>query len=242
MYDSNSRSRDICKIDTKQLRKPKLKGFKSWMFIDYISGAIDSKSGLIQIETSQVVSPWIKRKQGYFNSYMSEMYNVTGQVLKDAYIERDKLNLELNKLVREIEAVKAENTDISEISETIEEKRKVLNGKKKLKELEEKTLEKLIELKRIKFAIEETEHELEQILYKKKNVAESKIFRYLRGAGKIVTDTNLILKNDNISRNLYESLSQSQDFEYSLDVDLLNKHFGCLKEEDAYEYTEQVVK
>jgi len=203
-------------IEVKKLRKPKLRGaFSIGLFIK-MTGFFDNRNGLFRMDGEKICSPWISRRQSCYNRYSSEMYKTAGEIMKPAYIQREKINDGLKKYKKELEEAKVKL--LGDEAQTMEQKRKELYTKRDIKALEEKIIAGLSALKEIKIAIEEAEHELNQILQEKKLAVESQILIYIRGAGKMSEGGVLLVENE-ISRTFYNSLGNG--FEYNLEMETL---------------------
>ena len=211
-FDVNKKKVDI---EIKQLNKPKMKGRYSIPFLTELRGWFDNRKGMICMnENHRFYSQWISERQGYFDRYSSEIYKVAGQIIMPAYIEREKINhlLQMNK--KELKRIRMQIAD--EVPVTIEQKRELLYKNKKLKDIEKEIMNNIGSMKENKIAIEEAEHEIQQLLQKNKIVAEMQVKRYLRGAKKISQWNENIIENEEI-RNLFDNIEI--DFEYDSEME-----------------------
>lgn len=206
-------------IEVRKLRKPRMKGESTIGLFTRITGFLDNKNGMIRMEGIRFYSPWISRKQSCFHRYSAKMFNVAGEIMKPAYIQREKLNDELKKYKNRLIKSKLQLTE--ELPLTIEQKRNNLYVRREMSSIEEKITADITELKEIKIAIEEAEHELNQILQEKKHIVETQIFNYLRGAKKMPDGTELLVENE-ISRSLFNRLGNG--FEYNLEAEELLRY------------------
>ncbi len=226
MLPSKKNRTESLPIDVKKLKKLKLKGAFSIGFIVKISGFLDNRKGLISVDGIKISSPWISKKQNCYNRYSALLYKAAGEIMKSAYIQREKVNDELKRAKEELKEewkkYEKELKDSKEITleelETIGKKRKVLNTKKYIKVLEERIAEKFSILKELKISIDEAEHELKQILQEKKLILESQVLTYIRGAKKMSHGTEILADNE-ISKSLFNAFER--EFEYCLEEKLL---------------------
>lgn len=203
--------KEIC-VQVKRLKEPKLRGIFSFWFIERVRGFIDNRKGLISEKENSFYSSWIAKKQTCFDRYSAELFKVAGEIMKPAYIQREKYNDQLKKCSRELNIA---NSNLSgDVPVSVADKRKALYAQKEILRMEQSTMEILEALKEIKITIDEAEHELNQILQEKKMIVEKKIHNYLRGAKKMSYDKNLIKENET-SRNYFIQLGG--DFEYELE-------------------------
>lgn len=208
MVDLNEK--ELC-VKVKRLRKPKLKGVISVGLIDRFRGFMDNRKGLIGEKEDRFYSSWIAKKQTSFDRYSAELFKVAGEVMKPAYILREKYNDQLKKCSYELEVAHSSLSGDTPVS--VADKRQALYAQKQILRLEHSMVEMLEALKEIKITIDEAEHELNQILQEKKMIVEKKIHNYLRGAKKITYDKELIKENETL-RNYFTQLGG--EFEYEL--------------------------
>lgn len=199
-------------INVKKLRKPKLRSgfsiFARW------AGKMDMKNGMIQRNGQKFQSTWIAKKQAGFDKYSAELFKVAGEIMKPAYVQREFLNEELKKHKRDLEIWKG-SLPSGEVTD-VQQKREVARVQKYILMYENQVITTTTALKEVKIAIEEADHELNQVLQSKKHVVELKILDYLHGAKIASAEDNEYLTENKMSKTLYEKLGE--EFEYDIAV------------------------
>jgi len=167
-------------IDIRKLKKPKLKGTYSLGCFISLAGFFDSRRHLIMMAGNQPKSPWLGKRQARYDKYTSELYTVAGDIMKDALVKREQVNDELKMLHKELLRVRKAIPEKDYTPNTVAEKRTIAHAKCQLAKVENEIQQKIGSLKEIKLSIDETEHELYQIMLSKKKIIAGQMLTYLR--------------------------------------------------------------
>lgn len=214
--------RNTKKIENKRLKKVRMRGRRIPGFYIVFTGWWHDRRGLVVMNEDEVSSPWLKQRKMYFDSYTADIYQMTGTMLKQLFVERESMNRQMHSLKEALE--KANSFHLDTPVETVAEKRSAVRRKWEIASMQNQYDESAEQLIKIKLDIAECEHYMRQLLERMQKRVEAQMMLYMRGAHKI-SECEVILKDNEKSRELYDALTGG--FSYCLE-EIKRERGGCV--------------